>query len=317
VGGVLLAADVAGLSWRPLFLVNLPVGLVALILAPRLVPETRGQVAHRLDVRGAVALAVTIALLLAPLTLGRAEGWPLWSWLCLAAVVPAAAGFVALQRHHERSGGTPLLPPSLLQLPLARRALLACLTFATCIGGFLFAVSIIMQVAHGYGPLRAGLCMAPCALVFLTISVRVGRWVSRYGATVLVTGGLLFAAGLVGLAAVVATARAALNPVAVALPLTVVGVGWALVLSPIIGYVLAALPADRAGLAGGVLSTALQVGLAVGASVLGSVLFTVAGARPDASAWRHGALVALAVEIALALGTALACSRLRQTRAGS
>ncbi|MEN3306893.1 MAG: hypothetical protein V7603_3095 [Micromonosporaceae bacterium] len=312
VGGALLAADVAGLSWRPLFLVNLPVGVLALILAPRLMPETRAAVAARLDVPGAVALAGTIALLLAPLTLGRAQGWPLWAWLCLAAVVPAAAGFAVLQRRQEQSGGTPLLPPSLLRLPLARRALLACLTFATCIGGFLFATSITMQVAHGYGPMRAGLCMAPCALAFLAVSLRVGRWVGRYGAGVLVLGGLIFAAGLVGLGVVVATTRGTLQPVAVAVPLAVVGFGWAMVLTPVIGYVLGALPADRAGLAGGVLSTALQVGLALGASVLGSVLFGVAGAHPDATGWRHATLVALAAETGLALATALACSRLRQ-----
>jgi MFS family permease len=314
VGGALLAADVAGLSWRPLFLVNLPVGVVALVLAPRLLPETRAAVAARLDVPGAVALAGTIALLLVPLTLGRAEGWPLWAWLCLAAVAPAAAGFALSQRRQERSGGTPLLPPSLLRLPVARRALLACLTFATCIGGFLFATSITMQVANGFGPMRAGLCMAPCAVAFLAVSLRVGRWVSRYGAAVLVLGGLVFAAGLAGLGAVVATSRGTLAPVAVAVPLAVVGFGWAMVLTPIIGYVLAVLPADRAGLAGGVLSTAMQVGLAVGASVVGSVLFGVAGAHPHRADWRHATLVALALELGLALATALACARLRVRR---
>jgi MFS family permease len=312
-GGALLAADVAGLSWRPLFLVNLPVGLVALVLAPRLVPETRAAVAARLDVPGAVALAGTIALLLAPLTLGRAEGWPLWAWLCLAAVAPAAAGFVLVQHRQERSGGTPLLPPSLLRLPLARRALLACLTFATCIGGFLFAISITMQVAHGFGPMRAGLCMAPCALAFLGVSLFVGRWVARYGAGVLVLGGIVFAAGLAALGGVLAATRGPLAPVGVAVPLGIVGVGWAMVLTPVIGYVLAGLPADRAGLAGGVLSTALQIGLAVGASVVGSVLYGVAGAHPDAGHWRQATLVALAVETGLALATAAACARLRRT----
>jgi MFS family permease len=311
-GGALLSADVAGLSWRPLFLVNVPIGAVALILAPRLLPQTRADAASRLDVPGAVMLGLTIALLLAPLTIGRAEGWPAWAWLCLAAVGPAAAGFVVVQRNQERSGGTPLLPPSLLRLALARRALLTCLTFAMCIGGFLFAISITMQVAQGFGPMRAGLCLAPCALVFLAVSLRVGRWVGRYGARVLVAGGLIFAAGLTALALVFAVTRGPLPPVAVATPLIVVGAGWAMVLTPVIGYVLAGLPADRAGLAGGVLSTALQVGLAVGASAVGSVLFEVAGAHPDPASWRRAALVALSVQIGLALATAAASGRLRR-----
>jgi MFS family permease len=314
VGGALLAADVAGLSWRPLFLVNLPVGVLALLLAPRLLPETRAAAASRLDVPGALALGTTIALLLVPLTLGRAEGWPLWAWLSLAAVAPAGAGFALSQLRKEKSGGTPLLPPSLLRLPMARHALLACLTFATCIGGFLFATSITMQVANGFGPMRAGLCMAPCALTFLVVSTQVGRWVARYGASVLVLGGLVFAAGLAGLAAIVATTHDALAPVGVAVPLTIVGLGWAMVLSPIIGYVLGTLPADRAGLAGGVLSTALQIGLAVGASVVGSVLFDLAGAHPDRADWRHATLVTLSVEIGLAVATALTCARLHRPR---
>ncbi len=312
LGGALLAADLGGLSWRPLFLVNLPVGILALILAPRLVPETRAAVPARLDVWGAVTLGGTIAFLLVPLTLGRSAGWPLWAWLCLAAVVPTAAGFALLQRAKEQSGGTPLVPPSLLRLPLARWALLAMLVFATLIGGFLFAISITMQVAHGFAPLKAGLCMGPCALVFLLVSLRVSRWVARYGATVLVIGALVFASGLLGLAAVVTFSGDVLNPVAVAATLTVVGFGWALVLTPAIGYVLANLPVDRAGLAGGVLSTAMQVGLAVGASVVGSVLFAVAGDRPTPTDWRHAILAALALEVTLALATALVYTRLRR-----
>lgn len=313
LGGALLTLDVAGLSWRPLFLVNVPIGVVALLLGPRVLPETRAAVAARLDVVGAVLLGATIAALLVPLTLGRSEGWPLWAWVSLAAVAPLAAGFVVVQLRQEQAGGTPLLPLSLLRLPLARRALVACLTFATLIGGFLFASSITMQVGHHFGPMRAGLCMAPCALAFLAISLRVGGWVARYGARVLVAGALLFAVGLAGFGAVVATSTGQLNPVSAAVPLAVVGVGWAMVLTPVIGFVLAGLPADRAGLAGGVLSTALQVGLAVGASVVGSVLFAVAGAHPHATDWRTATLVAVAVQIALALTTAVACSRLRHT----
>jgi len=302
---------VAGSAWRPLFLVNVPVGLLALVLGPRLVPETKGSSAARLDVPGAVALGVTIGLLLVPVTLGRAEGWPLWAWLCLAALVPAGAGFVALQHRQERRGQIPLLPLSLLRLPLARSALVAILVFALCIGGFLFTTSITLQVGHHFGPLRAGLTMAPCALVFLTISLRVGGWVGRYGVRILVAGALIFASGVAGFAAVLAGSGDSLNPVAAAAPLAVVGCGWAMLLTPLLGFVLAGLPADRAGLAGGVLATALQIGLAVGASTVGSVLFAVAGSHSDPASWRRASLTALAVVIGLALATAAACTQLR------
>ncbi|GHJ42726.1 MFS transporter [Catellatospora sp. TT07R-123] len=307
LGGVLLAADVAGLSWRPLFLINVPVGLAAVLLAPRLVHESRSPVPARLDVRGAFGLAATIALLLLPLTIGRSQGWPLWSWLCLAAVVPAGALFTAAQARQERQGGSPLVPPSLLALPRARRALVNMLAFATLVGGFNFTLAITLQVAHGFGPLRAGLVMVPCALVFLAVSLRVNRWVAVHGARILVAGALLFAAGLAVFGAVVTGTDSALL---MSLPLIVVGIGWSMVLTPAVGFSLAGLPTDRAGLAGGVLTTALQVGLAVGASLVGSLLFGVAGPEPTAASWRAGVLGAVGFGVVLALMTALASSRL-------
>ncbi len=105
-------------------------------------------------------LATVIALVLLPLTVGRASGWPLWTWICLAAAVPAGIAFVASQYREERLGRVPLLPPSLLGLPLARLALATIALFGTCVGGFLFSLSIILQVGHGYSPLKAGLTMA-------------------------------------------------------------------------------------------------------------------------------------------------------------
>ncbi|NUT33188.1 MAG: MFS transporter [Hamadaea sp.] len=310
LGGALLALDLGGLSWRPLFLINVPVGIAAVLIGRRTVPETRAPRAARLDVGGAVLLAAAIALLLLPLTLGRTQNWPLWTWLSLAAVIPALVAFVIVQARMERRGGSPLLPPSLLRVPLARRALPTILLFGSLIGGFLFAVAITLQVTHAFGPMQAGLAMLPCALTFLYVSLRVGPWVARHGARVLVAGALIFGAGIVLFGVISWYADRGLTPALAALPLTVVGVGWAMVLVPAIGFVLAGLPADRAGLAGGVLSTALQIGLALGASLVGSALFAVAGDDATAGAWRQGSLAALGAGVVLALATAGASYRL-------
>ena len=85
VGGLLIAADLFGTSWRPVFWVNVPVGLLTLLLAGRFVPESRAPEARRLDLPGAVVLTVALSLLVVPLVEGRAYGWPLWAWLGLAA----------------------------------------------------------------------------------------------------------------------------------------------------------------------------------------------------------------------------------------
>ena len=102
-------ADLAGLSWRPVFLINVPIGVVSLWCAGRFVPESRAPRSHRLDLRGAVVLVVALTLLIVPLVEGRQLGWPVWSWLCLVAVVPATAGVVRAQRGTVRAGGDPLV----------------------------------------------------------------------------------------------------------------------------------------------------------------------------------------------------------------
>ena len=308
LGGALLSADIAGLSWRVVFLVNVPVGIVTLAVCRRTVPESRLQKAIPVDVRGASSLAVVIALVLLPLTLGRSTGWPLWTWLSFAAAVPAGIGFVASQRRAERAGRVPLLPPSLLAIPAARIGLAMTVLFTVCLGGFLFSLSVILQFGHGFSPIASGLTMGPCALAFFGVSLTIRRLQARFGARLLVGGALLFALGLIGFAAVAASTGDVLTGPEAAAPLVIAGLGWAAVLVPLMGVVLGGLPAERAGLAGGVLSTAVQIGLAVGASVLGTVVFSVAGGHPDASSWRAVVLVVVGIECVLALATA-ACAR--------
>ncbi|WP_436776292.1 MFS transporter, partial [Yinghuangia sp. YIM S09857] len=312
VGGLLLQADLFGSGWRPLFLVNVPVGIVALVLARRIVPETKAPVATPIDTRGAVLLAATIALLLIPLTLGRAEDWPVWTWIALAAVLPFAAVFAATQSRSERSGGTPLVPPSLLRLPAARLGLAALLVFGTCVGGFMFSLAMILQVGHGFTPIRSGLGMAAAATGFLIIALLAQRLVARFGAMVLVVGAFIFAFGTAAFAVVAGIAEDGLTLPEILLPLFVAGIGWGMVLVPLLGLTLSALPIDRAGLAGGVLSTALQIGLASGASIVGSTLFAIIGDTPDADAWRDATYAVAGVLGALALTTAVLCLRLRK-----
>lgn len=311
-GGLLLEADLFGTGWRPLFLVNIPIGVTALVLALRLVPESKAPEAARIDVRGAFALAATIALLLVPLTLGRAEGWPVWTWIALALAPPAAAAFAIGQGRKERAGGTPLLPPSLLRLPAARLALGAMLVFAIAIGGFMFTLAMVLQLGHGFSPLRSGLAMSAAALGFFAVAVYAQPLVARFGAAVLVVGALVFGAGLAAFGAVAAAEEDSLTLPQTLAPLLIVGIGWGLVLVPLLGLALSALPVDRAGLAGGVLTTALQVGLATGASAIGSTLFAVTGTHPDPDAWRTGTITVTALLVALSATTAIICARLRR-----
>ena len=106
LGGALVAANIAGTSWRPIFLVNVPVGIVALILARHTVPETRAENPVGIDRLGTLLLGVSLLSLLVPLMEGGALGWPLWIWLTLAVFPFAATAFVLVERRVEARGVT-------------------------------------------------------------------------------------------------------------------------------------------------------------------------------------------------------------------
>lgn len=167
LGGVLVAATPlsflfgAGGGWRAVFLVNVPVVLVGLVLAARSVPETRAKRPEPVDVPGTVLLAAALLTLLAPLTEGRAAGWPLWTWLSLAAFPFVAAAFYAVERRADRLGRTPLVPPSLFALVSLRRGLVMILPFSVGFSGFMFVIAVALQQGAGLSPVRAGLALAP------------------------------------------------------------------------------------------------------------------------------------------------------------
>lgn len=169
LGGVLVAADIAGSGWRAIFLVNVPIALAGLVLAFRTMPETRSQRPAPIDVPGTGLLAVALMTLLAPLTEGRAAGWPAWTWVSLAAFPLAALAFLAVERRADRRGRTPLVPPSLFALVSLRRGLALVLPFSIGFGGFMFVIAIAMQQGLRMTAVAAGVALVPCAVAFLSL----------------------------------------------------------------------------------------------------------------------------------------------------
>ncbi len=197
LGGLLISADIAGSQWRSIFLVNVPVGIVGLIVARRVVPDTRSEDPAAIDTRGTLLLALSLLFLLIPLTEGRSLGWPLWTIVLLAASPLVGVAFVRTERAVEAGGRMPLVPLSLLEAPSMRKGLLVGLPFFTAFGGFMFVYALSLQDGAGLSPLRTGLILLPMALVFLATSLSVARLLARFGRRVLVAGGLIDAAGMV------------------------------------------------------------------------------------------------------------------------
>ncbi|HWM99527.1 MAG TPA: MFS transporter, partial [Streptosporangiaceae bacterium] len=166
IGGVLVTANLFGQSWRPVFLVNVPIGLAVLALVPLVMPADEPARGRRLDLAG-LAIAVPAVFLVAlPLMLGHQENWPSWVFACLGLGVALAAVFVMVERRIADRGGDPLLNLAVLRAPGLVPGLAAVAVLMITYGGFLFSFALHLQAGLGDSALRAGLTFAPCAVVF-------------------------------------------------------------------------------------------------------------------------------------------------------
>jgi hypothetical protein len=265
--------------------------VVGLVLAVRGVPETRSQHPEPVDGPGTVLLTASLLALLAPLTEGRSAGWPPWTWLSLVAFPFVAAAFYAVERRADRQGRTPLVPPSLFAPPRSnnlarevppsslRRGLVMIVPFSVGFSGFMFVIAIALQRGAGLGPVRAGLALAPMAVVFFLVSLAGPRLVVRYGTRVVTAGAVLQGLG-VGLMALAAWRSWPDLGLVELLPGAVLaGAGQALQLPIIYRVVLSEVPGPRAGVGSGVMMTTQQSSLALGVAALGTLFLSLVPAH--------------------------------------
>jgi MFS family permease len=277
LGGVLVSADLDGTGWRGVFLLNLPIGVAGLLAALRWVPETKAARAPGTDPLGTALLTLAVLALLLPLTEGRALGWPLWSWLLLAAVVPLAAGFGVVERRIERSGRTPLVPPSLLRVPGLALGLVVAAVFFACFSGLLFGSAVALQTSAGFSPLGSGLTFVPLGVAFLAGSLSAARLSTRFGRIVMTLGALGFALGILGMAVtVLVVGLDDVRPWMLAPAMVVAGLGQGCFVPPLFRAMLAGVPAAEAGVAGGIVTTTQQTAIALGVAALGGLFLAVA-----------------------------------------
>jgi hypothetical protein len=287
------------------------VGIIGLVLALRFVPETGGGQRSHLDWRGTLLLACSLAALLIPLTEGRTLGWPLWSWVLLIACPVFASAFVVTEWRVERSGRMPLLPASVVSLQSIRRGLVLICPFFAGFAAFMFVYALTSQGPLHYGPLTAGLAIAPLALTFLIASLYMPRALARWGRRVVVAGSLIQAVGIVGLALTLWSAWPHPQPILLAPAFCVIGFGQGLVMPSLIRITLSEVAPSVAGAGSGVLTTTQQVSLALGVATLGTLFLTLAsGSRLGFEA---AAVLILTIQTAIALVVAVAARVLPST----
>jgi EmrB/QacA subfamily drug resistance transporter len=274
VGGLIL--DLAGSAdgWRWVFYVNVPIGLVALVLATRLVParstpRTRG--AH-LDLVGTVLLGAGVLGLLLPVV-STESGGASWLWWLM---VPAALLLTAFAWWEVRTAGrgrSPLLDPQLARTAGFPSGSAIALVYFTGFTGIWVVLALFFQDGLGYSPLRSGLAVTPFALGSAVSAVFAGRAVPRFGRWLNVAGLLATALGMIATALVLRTIDGEAAAWAAAGPLLVAGLGGGMVVSPNTTMTLESVPAQAAGAAGGALQTAQRIGAALGTALLATVYY--------------------------------------------
>ena len=299
LGGLLVSADLLGLGWRPVFLVNLPFGVIALTLAWWLVPESRAPAGLKLDVGGVVLVSPALALLLYPLIRGAAAGWPAWTWASLAGAAILLAVFVRYERRKTDRDESPLVVLSLFRHRSFVVGLGVGVSFFSVLAPFLVLLAEYLQRGLALTPRAAGLRFLPFAIGFLSASFASARLAPRLGRKILQLGAILMVTGLVTLMAVMDNATLDASPIAYILPLFIYGFGQGSLQAPLVNFILADVPPEDAGSASGVVTMIQQVSFALGVAVIGSVFAVALGPHPGSSRYGRALDHALVWNIAL------------------
>jgi MFS family permease len=277
LGGLLVSANLFGSSWRPVFLVNVPVGLAVLAFG-RLLPAGRFDAVRTLDLPGLAVLTPAVFALVLPLVLGQPLGWPLWGWILLAASVVLFALLGRVEHRVAARGGQPILPRSLLGLPGMIAGLGGLFASMVVFGGWLFGLALELQDGLGESPLRAGLTFVPCGVAFAIVSLNWRRLPARYHERLPMIGFVVNGAGLVWAGLLLHSGGD--GGVLLYVALAVSGGGMAGAFGALMGRVLSRVPVAIAADASGVIVTVNQLGIVVGIATFGSLYLNLAGQLP-------------------------------------
>jgi EmrB/QacA subfamily drug resistance transporter len=297
LAGVLIDANLFGLGWRPMFLINIVLGVAGLVLGARLLPRDRGDVLVRIDVAGSVLLAGTMLGLLFGFIQGSASGWTAVPIAALAFGVACFAGFC----WRQRTAAAPLIKPSLLRNRGFTAGLIVGLVLFAAIGGMIYAVSLYLQRGLDYSPLRAAVVgFAPVAAGLVIASVASMNLVTRLGRKLSLAGIIVTVAGVGWLLLLVAGS----TPTALSLApaMAVIGLGMGAAFATIYDIAIGDIDPAEAGSASGSLSSVQQLANAIGPAIITTIYFgALRGGQAHAMAVSLGAVIGIGVLSAMAV----------------
>jgi predicted MFS family arabinose efflux permease len=299
-GGGLIAINLLGIGWRAIFLVNVPVGLLALAAGIRHLPDAPAATpGARLDMPSVALAAAGGFALVYPLIEGRQDGWPAWSFALLAAGVAIVAAFAWRQSARARRGNAPLIVPTIFRRRGYVAGLLVALGFLGGMGGITLALNVMYQAGLGFTPLDAALAAVAIPVLAIAGSITSSILLPRLGRTTMHIGIAVMAAGLGITVLVLRGAGAGLSAWDTAGPLVVLGFGMGMVFVPMFDVILAGVEPHELGSASGLLESMQQLAMSLGLAAVGTIMFDELGGMHGPGAFVSAAADALLVAIGL------------------
>lgn len=271
-GGMLLEWRPFGLTWETVFLINVPVGILAIVLAFLFIPENRPEKRPKLDVTGVILISITLFLFIYPLIKGREAGWPIWIFACMAMSLPFGLWFIRTEKRVTAEGRDPLIYLKLFKDKKFVTGLAVIFLFNNT-ASFFMLYPVYLQSGFHWTVLSAGLAVLPYAAGFFIGPLLTAVLARKYNDHILTIGLTLLCIGFI-LSAGVLRYEPLPGPLLYG-ALCCAGVGHGIVMPVVVRLVLADIPVATAGLAAGIVSTAIQLGSALGVAVIGTLFFSI------------------------------------------
>ncbi|HEV7346555.1 MAG TPA: DHA2 family efflux MFS transporter permease subunit [Devosia sp.] len=277
LGGLLISANLFGMDWQPIFLVNIPIGIGAVVAGWFLIPRLPGHAELRNDYVGIGLFGLGIVALVFPIVEGRAYGWPLWAFAMMGAGLVLLAAFVIWTRRRSASGQPQLLNFDLITNRQFMFGAFVVTVFASGIPGMFMVISLLLQGGFDFSPLQSGLTNTPFSVGVLIAAAIAGRFGANFLRARLALAGALLSLGIGWLQFYIAGVTDSIDQWAFLPPLLIAGIGLGLGFSSLFQLVLANVPPRDAGAGSGALQAFQQVGGALGVAIIGQIFFTALG----------------------------------------
>ena len=278
VGGLIIKANMFGWDWRPIFLINLPVGIATIIAGMKYLPEGKSVHPLHLDIKGTLLIMAALSLLIFPLIEGRDLNWPLWTIVMIATAIPALWAFGAYETRKDKRDKSALIVPALFRIKSFMSGLGLNILVESLMVGYFLTVTLTMQVGFGYSPLRAALTGVPTAIGMTIGFVALGqKLLQKYGRNVLSIGAIIVTTGLTYTTWLVSHYGIGTVSWQFIPGFLLFGLGFSLLMIPMFSAALQDVDPGHAGAASGVLNAVQQVGGAIGIAIIGVIFFSQLG----------------------------------------